>query len=196
MTVLRRLERVDGDVKRWIIKADQYMKWEEFEKAIPFLEATVMRSEPFPQLQQILWELLGNAQMAVGMCKKASVCYLRHLAHSRALGDVRGVTRAECNLGISYMQLGLLKLAGRSFMQYLNNSRGLGDERGVETACSNLGLLSKAVGIKRYRAAMEQGVGGGAGDEGRAMENLASCLRRAIIFFKQHLEVILTHGDM
>ena len=190
-TVLRRLEGLDGEAKRWLLKADQYMKWEEFEKAIPFLEATVVHSEPFPRLQQILWELLGNAQMAVGMCKKASVCYLRHLAHSRALGDPRGVARAECNLGISYMQLDLLKLAGRSFMQYLSNSRRLGDAKGVESACSNLGLLSKALGVKRYKETLEQG-----GEVGGAMAHLGSCLRRAIIFFKQHLEVVQAHGDM
>lgn len=123
--VMKSLEGLDGKVKRWLIKADQHLKWEEFEKAVPFLENAIISTQVYPSLQMILWELLGNTQMALGMSKKASVCHLHHLAHSRAQGDLRSMTRAECNLGISYMQLGLLKLAGRCFLQYLKNSRSL-----------------------------------------------------------------------
>lgn len=34
------------------------------------------------------------------------------------------------------------------------------------------------------------------GEEEVAITSLTSCLRRAIIFFKQHLEVVLAHGDL
>lgn len=188
--LLKRLEGLDGQVKRWIIKADQHLKWEEFDKAIPFLEGTIVQTQAYPNIQFVLWELLGNAQLAAGMTKKASVCYLHHLAYSRAQADFRSMTRAECNLGITYMQLGLLKLAGRSFLQYLRNSRSLQDECGIETACSNLGLLSKTLALKNYREAMERG------EAEVALTTLTSCLRRAIIFFKQHLEVVIAHGNM
>ena len=123
--LLRTLEGLDGKVKRWLIKADQHLKWAEFENAIPYLESAIVHTRVYPSLQLILWELLGNAQMALGRSKKASICHLHHLAYSRAQGDQRGVARAECNLGISYMQLGLFKLAGRCFLQYLKNCRSL-----------------------------------------------------------------------
>lgn len=188
--VMHKLEGVSGEVKRWLIKADQHFKCKEYAEAIPLLEGAIVKTQTYPRLQPILWELLGNAQMALGMCKKASVCHLHHLAHSRARDDFRGVTRAECNLGISYMQMGLLKLAGRCFLQYLKNCRSLQDECGIESACSNLGLLSKSLALKNYRAAMEKG------QEELAVATLTSCLRRAVVFFKQHLEVVLTHGDV
>ena len=188
--IMKTLEGLDGEVKRWIIKADQHLKWEEFDNAIPYLESTIVRTHAYPHLQLLLWELLGNAQMATGMSKKASVCYLHHLAYCRSQQDFRGLTRAECNLGIAYMQLGLFKLAGRCFLQYLRNCRKLQDECGIESACSNLGLLSKALALKHYKAAMATG------ERGLAMSSLAMCLRRAVIFFKQHLEIVLAHGDM
>ena len=187
---LETLGGLDKEVKRWLLKADQHLKWEEFESAIPFLESVIVRTQTFARLQLVLWEFLGNAQLAVGKAKKASVCYLHHMAHCRAQGDFKGLTRAECNLGITYMHLGLLKLAGRCFLQYLKKCRSLQDEVGVECACSNLGMLSKSLALKNYHAAM------GRGDEEAAMACLEACLRRAIIFFKQHLEVVLSHADM
>lgn len=197
------LAGLDGEVKRWLLKADQHLKWEEFESAVPFLESVIVRTSVYPRLQLLLWELLGNAQMALGASKKASVCYLHHLAFCRSLGDFRGLTRAECSLGIAYTQLGLLKLAGRCFLQYLGNSRRLEDQAGVECACSNLGLLSRALALRQYTAAAvsqegegEGPGGGGGGGNVAAMSAVTTCLRRAIIFFKQHLEIVLTHGDL
>lgn len=188
--ICKRLEGLDGDVRRWVIKADQHLKWEEFEYAIPFLESIIVRTPTYPRLQLLLWELLGNAQMATGMSKKASVCHMHHMAHCRSQGNLRGLTRAECNLGIAYMQMGLFKLAGRCFLQYLKNCRSLQDQCGVESACSNLGLLAKSLALKNYKEAMQRG------EEGVALSALAACLRRAIIFFKQHLEIVQAHGDM
>lgn len=188
--ISKRLEGLDIDVRRWIIKADQHLKWGEFNNAIPYLESVIVRTPSHPRLQCLLWELLGNAQMAVGMSKKASICHLHHLAHCRSQGDVKGLSRAECNLGIAYMQMGLFKLAGRCFLQYLKHCRSLQDQCGVESACSNLGLLSKSLALKNYREASERG------EEGVAMSALAACLRRAIIFFKQHLEIVMAHGDV
>lgn len=187
---LETLGGLDEEVKRWLLKADRHLKWEEFESAIPFLESVIVRTQTLPRLQLVLWEFLGNAQLAVGKAKKASVCYLHHMAHCRAQGDYNGLTRAECNLGITYMQMGLLKLAGRCFLQYLKKCRSAQDQGGVECACSNLGMLSKSLALKNYRAAIERG------DVEAAMACLGTCLRRAIIFFKQHLEVVLTHDDM
>lgn len=188
--VSKQLAGLDVDVRRWIVKADQHLKWEEFENAIPYLESVIVRTPAYPRLQLVLWELLGNAQMAIGMSKKASICHLHHLAHCRSQGDLRGLSRAECNLGIAYMQMGLYKLAGRCFLQYLKHCRSLQDQCGIESACSNLGLLSKSLAIKNYKEASERG------EEGVAMSALTACLRRAIIFFKQHLEIVLAHGDM
>ena len=188
--ISKRLEGLDVDVCRWILKADQHLKWEEFDNAIPYLESVIVRTPSYPRLQLLLWELLGNAQMAVGMSKKASICHLHHLAHCRSQGDVKGLSRAECNLGITYMQMGLFKLAGRCFLQYLKHCRACQDQCGIESACSNLGLLSKSLALKNYREASERG------EEGVARSSLAACLRRAIIFFKQHLEIVMAHGDM
>ena len=188
--VLRELKGLEGEIKRWIIKGDQLLKRKEFHAAIPYLEVTILRTQQYPRLQLLLWELLGNALMAVGNPKKASVCYLHHLVHCRALNDFKGMSKAECNLGIAYMQLGLYKLAGRCFLQYLKNCKILQDEWGIQSACSNLGLLSKSLGLKNYRAAIERG------ENEAAITTLTSCLRRAIIFFKQHLEVVITHEDV
>jgi tetratricopeptide (TPR) repeat protein len=184
------LEELDIEIRRWIVKADQHLKWGEYDNAIPYLESVIVRTPSYPRLQVLLWELLGNAQMATGMSKKASICYLHHLAHCRSQGDFKGLSRAQCNLGIAYMHLGLLKLAGRCFLQYLGHCRSLQDQHGVESACSNLGLLSKALALKSYKEAS------GRGEEGVAMSALAACLRKAIIFFKQHLEIVLAHGNM
>lgn len=60
----------------------------------------------------------------------------------------------------------------------------------MESACSNLGLLSKTLALQHYRTSLERG------DEETALACLTTCLRRAVIFFKQHLEVVLAHGQM
>lgn len=70
-----------------------------------------------PELQGLVWMLLGTAHVAAGHFHEASVCYLHHLAFCRELGDFVGITRAECNLGIAYTKLGLVRLAGRCFLQ-------------------------------------------------------------------------------
>lgn len=189
-SILRKMEGLEAEVKRRIVKVDQQMKRGEYEEAIPVLEAILMRVQQYPRLQLLLWEHLGYAEIAVGHYKKASICYLHHLAHCRVLNDFKGMTKAECNLGIAYMKMGLLKLAGRCFLQYLKNCRNLGEEWGVQSACSNLGLLSKSLALKNYQAAMERG------EQEGAIAILTTCLRRAIIFFKQHLQVIQAHGDL
>lgn len=61
--------------------------------------------------------LLGTAHVTVGSYQKASVCHLNHLASSRDLGDFPGITKAECNLGITYARQGLFQLAERCFSQ-------------------------------------------------------------------------------
>lgn len=196
--MLEKLEEVDGEVRRWMVKADQHLCREEYRDAIPYVEAVIVRMQPYHRLQLLLWELLGNTHMAVGHWKKASICHLHHLGYSRAVGDFKSVTRAECNLGIAYTKLDLLKLAGRCFLQYLKNCKSLHDEWGVQAACSNLGILSKMLALKNYRAAVKRDGGEREGGEDgmSARARLNSGLLKAIIFFKQHLEVVLDYGDL
>ena len=61
--------------------------------------------------------LLGSAHMATGNFREASVCYLRQLAICRELGDFAGITKTECNLGITYTKLGLFNMAERCLLQ-------------------------------------------------------------------------------
>ena len=194
-SVLEKLEEVDMEVKRWVVKADQHLKRSEYRDAIPFIEAVIVRMQPYHRLQLLLWELLGNAHMAVSNWKKASICHLHHLGYSRALKDFKSVTRAECNLGISYLKLDLLKLASRCFVQYLKNCKFLRDDWGVQAACSNLGVLSKLAAVRAFELAQSCGQMDEEGDMS-ARAKLNSGLLKAIIFFKQHLEIVLDYEDM
>jgi len=194
-SVLEKLEEVDMEVKRWVVKADQHLKRSEYKDAIPYIEAVIVRIQPYHRLQLLLWELLGNAHMAVSNWKKASICHLHHLGYSRALKDFKSVTRAECNLGISYLKLDLLKLASRCFVQYLKNCKFLRDDWGVQAACSNLGVLSKLAAVRAFDTA---GSCSEMDKEGElsARAKLNSGLLKAIIFFKQHLEIVLDYDDV
>lgn len=197
--VLEKLEEVDVDVKRWVVKADRHLQRSEYKEAIPYVEAVIVRMQPYHRLQLLLWELLGNTHMAVSNWKKASICHLHHLGYSRALRDFKSVTRAECNLGISYLKLGLLKLADRCFHQYLQNCKTLRDDWGVQAACSNLGVLSKLAATKAYETAQNSSSDGRrerGGVETSTRANLNSGILKAIIFFKQHLEIVSDYGDV
>ena len=67
----------------------------------------------------------------------------------------------------------------------------------MQAACSNLGVLSKLAAIRAFEAAGKCG-GEAKKREGEmsARAKLNSGLLKAIIFFKQHLEVVLDYGDM
>lgn len=174
---LKQLEEADGLLVRG-----------KHAEAISCLELSLLTSNPDSSLQCLLWRLLGNAQLSLGQYKKASICFLHHLAFCRELNDFEGVTKAECNLGISYMKLGMLKLAGRCFLQYLENSRMLQDNTGIAKALSNLGVLSKTLAAQAYEAAR--------GDSNSSKENGDANLKRAIAYFEQHLEIVEQHGDL
>lgn len=190
LTALKRLRNMDASTRKQLTGADEFIRKGNHADAIPCLEAGLVGTNDHPQLQSLIWMLLGNAQVAVGQYKKASVCHMHHLAFCRELEDFPGMTKAECNLGIAYMKLGLLKLAGRCFLQYMENSKTLQDDVSVASACSNLGMLSKTLAIRSYRSAVREG------DKARAQENLKSNLQRAITYFEQHLEVVEGCADL
>lgn len=169
-------------------EADQLLRRGKHAEAISCLELSLLTSNPDSSLQSLLWRLLGNAHLSLGQYKKASICFLHHLAFCRELNDFDGVTKAECNLGISYMKLGMLKLAGRCFLQYLENSRVLQDNMGVAKALSNLGVLSKTLAARAYEAATN--------DDNLSKENADANLKRAITYFEQHLEIVEQYGDL
>lgn len=176
------------EVSKQLEEVDELLRRGKHAEAISCMELTLLTSNPHPPLQCLLWRLLGNAHLALGQYKKASICYLHHLAFCRELNDFEGVTKAECNLGISYMKLGMLKLAGRCFLQYLENSRVLQDNMGIAKALSNLGVLSKTLAARAYEAALR--------DNSISKENADANLKRAIAYFEQHLEIVEQYRDL
>ena len=176
------------EASKQLKEADGLLRRGRHAEAISCLELSLLTSNPDSSLQCLLWRLLGNAQLSLGQYKKASICFLHHLAFCRELNDFEGVTKAECNLGISYMKLGMLKLAGRCFLQYLENSRVLQDNMGIAKALSNLGVLSKTLAARAYEAALN--------DSNSSNENGDANLKRAIAYFEQHLEIVEQHGDL
>lgn len=190
LDALKRTRNLDPTTRRQLTTAEEFIHKGNSTDAIPYLEAGLVGTKEHPSLQSVVLELLGNARVAMGQYKKASICYMHHLAFCRELTDFHGMTKAECNLGIAYMKLGLLKLAGRCFLQYMENSKMLQDEVGVASACSNLGLLSKTLAIRSYQSAMREG------DRDGAQENLKAHLQRAIAYFEQHLEIVERCADM
>ena len=186
------LERISLDTatRQQLIDANEFLPKGKYIEAIPCLESVLIGAKDLPDLQSQVWMHLGNAHVAVGNHKKASVCYYHHLTFCREKKDFSGMTIAECNLGIAYMKLGLLKLAGRCFLQYLENSQVLQDSPNIVRAYSNLGMLSKTLAIHGYQLGVREG------DRARAQEVLKGHLRRAITYFEHHLEIIEHLGDL
>ena len=193
LTTLRRLRNLDPTTWRQLNDADELLSLARHAEAIPYLEAGLMGANRHPELQSLIWMLLGNCQTAVGDYKKASVCHMHHLAFCRELQDFAGMTRAECNLGIAYMKLGLLKLAGRCFLQYLENSQLLQDEPNIASAYSNLGMLSKMLAVRSFQSAVREEREGG---RAPAQEVLKTHMSRAITYFEHHLEIVEQQGNM
>ena len=190
LDALKRTRNLDTTTRKQLTSAEEFLSKGNNADAVPYLEAGLVGTKEQPQLQSLVLELLGSAHVAMGHYKKASICYMHHLAFCRELSDFHGMTKAECNLGIAYMKLGLLKLAGRCFLQYMENSKMLQDDLGVASACSNLGLLSKTLAIRSYQSAMREG------DRDGAQENLKTHLQRAIDYFEQHLGIVERCADM
>lgn len=190
LTILRRLKDLDADTCQQLKNADEHLRKGKLDKAIQYLEGSLLQTNDYPQLQMAIWMLLGSTQMQLGQYKKASVCHLHYLAFCREMEDFHGMTKAECNLGIAYMKLGLLKLAGRCFLQYLDNCRVLQDDVGIGAACSNLGMLSKSLALHGYQAALNER------DREKANEFLSTNLNRSIAYFEQHLDIMEQYGDL
>ena len=191
LTTLKRLRNLDPATWRQLTDADELLSQARHAEAIPYLETGLMGANRHPELQSLVWMLLGNCQTAVGDYKRASVCHMHHLAFCRELQDFAGMTRAECNLGIAYMKLGLLKLAGRCFLQYLENSQLLQDEPNIASAYSNLGMLSRVLAVRSFQSAVKEETEGG-----RAQEVLKTHMSRAITYFEHHLEIVEQQGNM
>lgn len=189
MTIMTKIKDLDPNTCQQLQNADEHLRKGNLDKAIEYLERSLLLTNDHSRLQKAIWMLLGSTQMQLGQYKKASVCHLHYLAFCREMEDFQGMTKAECNLGIAYMKLGLLKLAGRCFLQYLDNCRVLQDDVGIGAACSNLGILSKSLGLQRYQAALVKG------DSQKANEVLSTNLNRSIAYFEQHLTIVEQYGD-
>ena len=112
-TLLSRTTSLPPSIRQRLEEADGCLQRGAYAEAVPSLEYALLGSKREPWLQSTVWRLLGNVHLSLGNYKNASVCYLHNLAFCRELSDLKGITGAECNLGIAYMKLGLLKLAGR-----------------------------------------------------------------------------------
>ena len=195
MAKARRMCGRGTEIQERLAEADRYINRGKNAFAIPLLENALMLVGEEPQLQCLLWRLLGNAHLSLGHFKKASVCHMHQLAFCRELSDFEGMTRAECNLGIAYMKLGLLKLAGRCFVQYLDNSKIIQDEMGIAYACSNLGVLAKQVGVQEYlRGENDPRIS--AEEKRELIERFKDHVRKAISYFEQHLEIVERKSDL
>ena len=195
MAKARRMCGSGTEIQQRLADADRYIHRGMNASAIPLLENALMLVGEEPQLQCLLWRLLGNVHLSLSHFKKASVCHMHQLAFCRELDDFEGMTRAECNLGIAYMKLGLLKLAGRCFIQYLDNSKILQDEMGIAYACSNLGVLAKLMGIHEYLR-VEGDPRVSEEDKKEMMERFKDHIKKAISYFEQHLEIVERKSDL
>ena len=190
LAMLKRIREIEPAIRKKLIAAEEFLLKKNYPDAITCLEEGLVETNDFPNLQCFMWVLLGDAQLCVGQYKKASVCHMHHLAYCRELNNFKGMTKAECNLGIAYMKLGLLKLAGRCFLQYLQNCRAMNEDLSVGFAYSNLGMLSKTLALKSHEAGVREG------DAAKGKENFKTHLRRAIAYFEQHLDIVEQHGDV
>lgn len=177
-------------VQKQLRKADEFLQKKQLKEAITCLEWSLMQTSEYPQVQSLIWMLLGNAHVGVNDFSKASICHLHYLAFCRERNDFPGMTRAECSLGVAYMKLGLYKLAGRCFLQYLDNCHLLQDDKGISVAYNNLGLLSKILATDGFVTAMNEG------NALKADEMLKSNLKRAVTYFEQHLEMEKQFGNV
>ena len=178
---LRETRGLSQTVQKQLRKADEFLCSQQLKEAISHLEWSLLQTNEYPQIQSLIWMLLGNAHVGLNDFSKASVCHLHYLAFCRERNDFPGMTKAECSLGIAYMKLGLYKLAGRCFLQYLENCHLLQDDKGVTVAYNNLGLLSKILATEGYTTGMKEG------NSAKAEEMLKSHLKRAVTYFEQHL---------
>ena len=195
MAKARRMCGSGTEIQHHLTQAEHYILRGMNLSAVPLLEKALMLVGEEPQLQCLLWRLLGNAHLSLSHFKKASVCHMHQLAFCRELSDFEGMTRAECNLGIAYMKLGLLKLAGRCFVQYLDNSKIIQDEMGIAYACSNLGVLAKLVGVQEYLR-VEGDPRVSEEERQEMMERFKDHIRKAIAYFEQHLEIVERKSDL
>ncbi len=189
-TVIKREQGLDENTRRELTSADELLCYRRPLEAIPRLEAAIPGCTDHPRLQSLLWLYLGNAHMSVGQFKKASVCYVHHLAYCKELQDAPSATMAECNLGIAYLKQGFLRLAGKCFIQFLGGAQALQDHILVARAYGNLGMLSKMLAIHRYREHMKEP------DQAGAKKALEGHLKQAIQYFEHHLEVVEHHEDL
>ena len=194
VALARRMRGLSEITRNQLAEADRCIHRGRNAEAIPCLEAALLGATDEPELQCLLWRLLGNAHLSLGHFKKASVCHMHQIAFCRELDDFGGMTMAECNLGITYLKQGLFKLAGRCFTQYLDNSRILRDDMGVSYACSNLGVLEKTMALQKYRS-LERGYHSEE-DKEQTMEDFKAHLRKAISYFEQHLEIVERAADL
>lgn len=174
--------RLDPAAARALLAAEAAIGRGSHAEAIRHLEAGLDDARRHPRLESLLWLLLAGQHTASGDFQKASVCLLHRLAFCREHGDFPGMTKAQCSLGIAYLKLGLVKLAGRCFLQYLSNCRLLDDARGASLAYSNLGVLSQLLASRGRRAG--------------AREAVRLHLRRAIVYFEHHLELVEQQADL
>ena len=153
--------------------------------------------------------LLGMAHMKLGNYHKASICHIHHLTHSRDLGDLASVTKAECNLGLAYARQGLFQLSKKCFtqvslsslnsisnslqlvcLQYLEDCCRLGDQNGMSVALSNLGVLTKMVGLQVYQERLRKERVGTQGQKKKvAKKALTGNLKKAVKYLEQHLGI-------
>ena len=194
VALARRMHGLSEITRSQLAEADRCIHRGRNAEAIPCLEAALLGATDEPELQCLLWRLLGNAHLSLGHYKKASVCHMHQIAFCRELDDFGGMTVAECNLGITYMKQGLFKLARRCFTQYLENSRILRDDMGGSYACSNLGVLEKTMALQQYRK-LDKGYLSEEDNE-QAMEEFKAHLRKAISYFEQHLEIVERAVDL
>ena len=194
MANARQMRGLSEITRNQLAEADRWIHKGKNSSAIPCLEAALLGATDDPELQCLLWRLLGNAHLSQGHYKKASVCHMHQIAFCRELDDFAGMTMAECNLGIAYLKQGLFRLSGRCFLQYLENARILRDEMDVSYACSNLGVLEKTMGMHQYRS-LDQGVHT-AQEKEQIIEEFKSHLRKAISYFEQHLEIVERTADL
>lgn len=189
-TVVKHVQGLDEAVRRQLMHADELLCNKRTAEAIPCLEASIPSCNDHPQLMSLLWLFLGNANMAVGQYKKASISYVHHLAYCKELQDVPNETMAECNLGIAYLKQGFLRLAGKCFIQFLGHAQAMGDDILTARAYGNLGILAKTLATKSWEhMGREQ-------DKASAKRALEGHLRQAIQYFEHHLEIVEHHEDL
>lgn len=89
----------------------------------------------------------GNAKLHSWLTQFEAIEYLEvSIAICQELGDVRGATLSQVNLGVAYYKRGDLDEAGTVLQQALNTLQNLGDLAHAAVALGNLGLIYRARG--------------------------------------------------